>query len=489
MAPEMLSGQGYGKSADYWSLGCIAYEMLAGLPPFKSKDGRKELFRRIMSEKVKMPSGSTAEACKLLKGLLNRNVQKRLGAAKSTMFEVGGVSALKNEPFFGHLNWEHLANKQTEPPQVLSVQNDQDLKHFHQEFTDMALPRSVVLMSKDNFQAHHVESQRFRGFSFIHDAFDLPERPEEELETYWKSIEEDAVSLSDCASSKMGNDVSEQLSTDSPVKKRPPRKRKKNKKDAACIASAASVQSSPVPSAVATPAESEHGDDDEVTRLEQEEHIAQKISSEPLKQSEVCLDQTTSRSVCQDKPNIVPPEQIKKPVVVESWKSVGESRRKTVSNEYQSPSGKASKHSAFQQQQKPTVSLVTEQFNKTSKYTPGQPPTSRPPPWNRSKQTGAGVWGALPEATSRSFPLQTAHKAQQTPSPPPSTQPSPSSDWRHHSMSSRRQVSLEQQQKAQSQPTWPSLGGAQGKSPPSVGKTSSTAQPVLKGAWASKVLK
>ena len=95
MAPEMLSRQGYGRPADYWSLGCIAYEMLSGLPPFRSKQGGKDLFRKIMSEKVKMPPGSTAAACKLLKGLLNRNVLARLGTTRSTMFEVGGVAALK----------------------------------------------------------------------------------------------------------------------------------------------------------------------------------------------------------------------------------------------------------------------------------------------------------------------------------------------------------------------------------------------------------
>jgi serine/threonine protein kinase len=99
MAPEMVARKWYGKGADYWSLGCIAYEMLSGQPPFSSsnKGGSREMFRKIMNERIRMPDGASAAACKLLKGLLNRDAGKRLGAARGTMFEVGGVGALKQQ--------------------------------------------------------------------------------------------------------------------------------------------------------------------------------------------------------------------------------------------------------------------------------------------------------------------------------------------------------------------------------------------------------
>ncbi len=84
----MVARKGYTKAADWWSLGCIAYEMLAGRPPFESRKGAKDLFNKIMKEKVKMPEGSSKEACVLLKGLLKRNATDRFGAAKGTMFQV-----------------------------------------------------------------------------------------------------------------------------------------------------------------------------------------------------------------------------------------------------------------------------------------------------------------------------------------------------------------------------------------------------------------
>eukprot|EP00581_Thalassiosira_minuscula_P003246 CAMPEP_0183738070 /NCGR_PEP_ID=MMETSP0737-20130205/53690_1 /TAXON_ID=385413 /ORGANISM="Thalassiosira miniscula, Strain CCMP1093" /LENGTH=693 /DNA_ID=CAMNT_0025972517 /DNA_START=53 /DNA_END=2131 /DNA_ORIENTATION=+ len=229
MAPEMVARKWYGKGADFWSLGCIAYEMLSGLPPFSSKKGSKELFRKIMNERIRMPDGASAAGCKLLKGLLNRDAGKRLGAARGTMLELGGVGALKQQPFFSGLDWGKLELKEIEPPEDFSVDNDEDLRHFHSEFVNMTLPRSVKEMSKLDFLPKRCESSNFRGFSFIGDSFPLPERSASEQDHYWNNVDDDGQSLSECASSVFDGDLGD-FDAPEPVpekKKRPPRKKKK----------------------------------------------------------------------------------------------------------------------------------------------------------------------------------------------------------------------------------------------------------------------
>jgi len=179
------------------------------------------------------------------------------------MFEVGGVAGLKNAEFFKGIDWDKLERKEIKPPQVLSVQNDEDLQHFHNEFVSMALPRSVVEMSGDNFHPRRVESEQFRGFSFVQDDFALPDRESHEIESYWESIVEDGESASECASSKL--DADEVLPEPIPEKKkRPPRKRKKKKAGNAGASAAttptASAAATPVPSTTNSPAPSEKGD-------------------------------------------------------------------------------------------------------------------------------------------------------------------------------------------------------------------------------------
>ncbi len=47
IAPEIFLQKGYNEAADYWSLGCIAFECLVGYPPFCSENTH-DTYQKIM---------------------------------------------------------------------------------------------------------------------------------------------------------------------------------------------------------------------------------------------------------------------------------------------------------------------------------------------------------------------------------------------------------------------------------------------------------
>ncbi|BES97430.1 Protein tyrosine kinase [Nesidiocoris tenuis] len=77
MAPELMEESAYDHNADLWSLGCIAYEMVVGSPPFTTTS-ILHLVQMIRHEKIKWPTHVSLNFQNLLKGLLHKDPTKRL---------------------------------------------------------------------------------------------------------------------------------------------------------------------------------------------------------------------------------------------------------------------------------------------------------------------------------------------------------------------------------------------------------------------------
>ena len=56
LAPEILDMSGHGFSVDWWTLGILLYEMLAGYPPFQDDDPMN-IYRKIINTKPRYPDG------------------------------------------------------------------------------------------------------------------------------------------------------------------------------------------------------------------------------------------------------------------------------------------------------------------------------------------------------------------------------------------------------------------------------------------------
>ena len=106
LAPELLMGQGYNKTVDWWTLGVLLYEMLTGLPPFYDEN-TNEMYRKILSEPLHFSDVVPPAAKDLLTKLLNRDPKQRLGA--------NGSAEIKAHPFFHAIDWRKLLQRKYEP--------------------------------------------------------------------------------------------------------------------------------------------------------------------------------------------------------------------------------------------------------------------------------------------------------------------------------------------------------------------------------------
>ncbi|KAF9434142.1 AGC protein kinase Gad8 [Entomortierella beljakovae] len=153
LAPELLLGQGYTKTVDWWTLGVLLYEMLTGLPPFYDENIH-EMYRKILQDELRFPSEVSADARSLLSALLTRDPNQRLGN--------NGSSAIKQHPFFKPISFSHLMAKKIQPPFKPSVSSATDTSNFDEEFTSEEPLDSVV---ESSFLSETVQLQ-FKGFTY-----------------------------------------------------------------------------------------------------------------------------------------------------------------------------------------------------------------------------------------------------------------------------------------------------------------------------------
>lgn len=130
MAPEILLSKGHNKSADWWSVGILLYEMLSGKPPFVHSN-RKKLQEKIINEKVKLPPRLTSEAHSLLRGLLEKDPSKRLGSGSR------GGDEIKSHKWFKSINWKKLEARELEPKFMPDVSGRDCTANFDKCWTAM----------------------------------------------------------------------------------------------------------------------------------------------------------------------------------------------------------------------------------------------------------------------------------------------------------------------------------------------------------------
>uniref|UniRef100_A0A8C2BKH9 3-phosphoinositide-dependent protein kinase 1 n=1 Tax=Cyprinus carpio TaxID=7962 RepID=A0A8C2BKH9_CYPCA len=108
VSPELLTEKSACKSSDLWALGCIIYQLVAGLPPFRA--GNEYLiFQKIIKLEYEFPEKFFPKAKDLVEQLLSLDPCKRIGCE-----EMGGYGPLKSHPFFETVGWDDI-HLQTPP--------------------------------------------------------------------------------------------------------------------------------------------------------------------------------------------------------------------------------------------------------------------------------------------------------------------------------------------------------------------------------------
>uniref|UniRef100_A0A8C2LB40 protein kinase C n=1 Tax=Cyprinus carpio TaxID=7962 RepID=A0A8C2LB40_CYPCA len=159
LAPEVLTETSYTRAVDWWGLGVLIFEMLVGESPFPGDD-EEEVFDSIVNDEVRYPRFLSTEAISVMRRLLRRNPERRLGAGERDAEDV------KKHLFFRNIDWDGLLAKKVKPPFVPTIQSSSDVSNFDDEFTSEAPvltpPREPRPLTQD-------EQDLFADFDYIAD--------------------------------------------------------------------------------------------------------------------------------------------------------------------------------------------------------------------------------------------------------------------------------------------------------------------------------
>ncbi|XP_021365952.1 serine/threonine-protein kinase S6KL-like isoform X1 [Mizuhopecten yessoensis] len=109
MAPEVLSAQAYGHTADWWSLGILMFVMLAGKYPAEGASDHKEMATKVFDCDYLLPNFVSDRAQEVIDKLLMKRPERRL----SDLF------TLQNMPFYRLFDFTSAIERKINPKTVV----------------------------------------------------------------------------------------------------------------------------------------------------------------------------------------------------------------------------------------------------------------------------------------------------------------------------------------------------------------------------------
>jgi serum/glucocorticoid-regulated kinase 2 len=157
LAPEIITGEGHNRMADWWSYGTLVYEMLFGIPPFFCENVEK-MYDLITKSQLRFPKKFriSDEAKDFLVKLLVKNQKERFGIN-------GGFDEIKKHPFLKDIDFKALEEKKIEAPFKPVLEDSFDVRNFDEEFTSEDLVSSEI--TEKNMELIQKNQDKFNDFN------------------------------------------------------------------------------------------------------------------------------------------------------------------------------------------------------------------------------------------------------------------------------------------------------------------------------------
>lgn len=143
LAPEIILSKGYNRAVDWWALGVLIYEMVAGYPPFYAEQPIL-IYEKIVAGKPRFPTHFAKELRDLLKNLLQPDITKRYGMLKN------GVSDIKDHSFFKGMDWIALYHREVATDHTPAIKGPDDASHY-EVYQEVRIPSSDIVLFESEF--------------------------------------------------------------------------------------------------------------------------------------------------------------------------------------------------------------------------------------------------------------------------------------------------------------------------------------------------
>ncbi len=121
ISPEVLLGNGYSFSCDYWSVGIITHQIYYNFFPFGNNcNDPIDVYKEILKKEINLPLNGEQSVNSFIKCLLKKVVSKRICS-----FE-----GLRKHSFFKGFNWGDLIDFQMIPPYLPYLEQLNDFKNY-----------------------------------------------------------------------------------------------------------------------------------------------------------------------------------------------------------------------------------------------------------------------------------------------------------------------------------------------------------------------